>query len=143
MRTPPPPRAPRSSAGSSSGRCDEVQRLPRRRRRDRRGAGLTRRLEAERHGQASAGEAVRRAGVEQGSDAPRALRCPEGPRQQRLERGVAPLPRVELGHGRERRHAGVPGRRQAVHRVVDLVGVLCRYPGVDDLLRAPRALARP
>ena len=73
-------------------------------------------------------------GVEQDSDAPRALRRPEGTRQQRLECGVASPPRVELGHGRERSHAGVPGRRQAVHRVVDPVG-----PASQSRRRPPAA----
>jgi hypothetical protein len=38
-----------------------------------------------------------------------------GPVSIDLNAGFAPLPRLELGHGRERSHAGVPGRRQAVH----------------------------
>ena len=40
------------------------------------------------------------------------------------------MKRMELGHGRVRRHAGVPGRRQAVHRAVDLVCFLRRWLGV-------------
>ncbi len=62
----------------------------------------------------------------------RALRCPEGPQQQRLERGVASLPRVELVDGSKSRHAMPPPSRPPSRRP-------CLRPASRSSRRPPAA----